>query len=588
MNNDEIVLLLRHMVAAYSILNEAKHRFQIIAYQKAADTIESSSLQIKDLIKEDRLDDLPGIGTSLKSHLQELVKTGKVDHFDKVLSQLPSAMFPLLDIPSFGPKKSYRLVTEFHLNDPKTVKKDVEELAKSGKIAPLTGFGEKSQSDILRALNEYKSGVTKTSRMVLPFAGEIADQLLAHMRKCKEVVQISTLGSLRRQKETIGDVDLAVASLEPKKILDHFASYPYTERIIEKGDASCSILVSGGKHIDLMAQPPEAFGSLLQHFTGSKEHNVKLREYALKKGLSLSEYGIRKKDDHDKLFTYSSEEKFYKALGLDWIPPEIRENTGEIELAAKNSLPQLVELSDIKGDFHIHSNFPIEPSHDLGRDSMEDMIKEAKSFNYDYLGFSEHNPSQSKHTSKQIYEILERRKSKLDQLQESNKSFRVFSLLETDILPNGELAIDDDALSLLDATIVSVHSVFSLSKADMTKRVLKGLSHKKAKILAHPTGRLLNQRNGYELDWKEIFSFCVANNKALEINASPYRLDLPDQIVRMAVDARVKMIINTDSHATDQMSLMKYGVGVARRGWATRDDILNTLEYNKLRDWFSL
>ncbi len=587
MNNEEIVLLLRHMIASYSVLDDAKHRFQIIAYQKAADAIDSSSIQVKDLLKEGRLEELPGIGPSLQAYLKELIETGKVEHFEKVLSKLPPAMFPLLDIPSFGPKKSYRLVTEFGLTDPKTVKKDVEKLALENKIAPLTGFGEKSQSDILRALTEYKKGITKTSRMVLPLAGDIASQVLTHMKKCKEVITISTLGSLRRQKETIGDVDLAVATNHPQEVLEHFVNYPYLERIIEKGDASASILVSGGKHIDLMVQPPEAFGSLLQHFTGSKEHNVKLREYALKKGLSLSEYGIRKKDSNEKLHTYDTEEKFYKALDLAWIPPEIRENTGEIELAMKNDLPKLIELSDIKGDFHIHSNFPIEPSHDLGSSSMEEMLTEAKSFEYDYLGFSEHNPSHSKHSDKEIYAILSKRKDKIDQLQKSNKSIRIFSLLETDILPNGDLAIDENTLSLLDATIVSVHSVFSMSKSDMTKRILKGLTHKKAKILAHPTGRLLNQRNGYDLDWNEIFTFCIAENKALEINAAPSRLDLSDQIVRMAVKAGVKMFINTDSHATDQMKLMRYGVGVARRGWATKDDILNTLEYNDLRDWFS-
>ncbi|MBP6882176.1 MAG: DNA polymerase/3'-5' exonuclease PolX [Candidatus Levybacteria bacterium] len=587
MNNEDIVLLLRHMIASYSVLDDAKHRFQIIAYQKAADAIDSSSIQVKDLLKEDRLEELPGIGPSLQAYLKELIETGKVEHFEKVLSKLPSAMFPLLDIPSFGPKKSFRIVTEFGLTDPKTVMKDVEKLALEYKIAPLTGFGEKSQSDILRALSEYKKGVTKTSRMALPLAGDIADQVLTHMNKCNEVITISTLGSLRRQKETIGDVDLAVATYHPREVLDHFVNYPYLERIIEKGDASASILVSGGKHIDLMVQPPEAFGSLLQHFTGSKEHNVKLREYALKKGLSLSEYGIRRKDDHEKLHMYDTEEKFYKALDLAWIPPEIRENTGEIELAMKNSLPKLIELADIKGDFHIHSNFRIEPSHDLGISPMEEMLSQAIAFKYDYLGFSEHNPSHSKHTSKEIYAILSKRKDKIDQLQKSNKSIRIFSLLETDILPNGDLAIDEDALSLLDATIVSVHSVFTLSKTDMTKRVLKGLSHKKAKILAHPTGRLLNQRNGYDLDWNEIFAFCVSENKALEINSAPSRLDLSDQLVRMAVNAGVKMFINTDSHATDQMQLMKYGVGVARRGWATKDDILNSLRYNDLRDWFS-
>lgn len=587
MNNHEIAKLLKDVAAAYAIKNESKYRFQIIAYQKASDAIDNSTAEVSDLAKEDNLQKIQGVGPSLQEHLKELISTGHVKHFEKIMEDVPQAVFPLLDIPSFGPKKAYRLVSHFKLSDPKTVIKEVKKLAEDGKIAELEGFGEKSQSDILRAVTEYGQGVNKTSRMVLPYAGEIAEKLIEYMKKCKEVEKVYPLGSLRRRKETIGDVDIAVASKEPEKVIEHFVNYPYKDRVIERGPATSSLLISGGKHIDLMVQPPEAFGSLLQHFTGSKEHNVHLREYALKKGLSLSEYGIRSKDNPDKLTQYDDEVEFYKALGLDWIPPEIREDTGEIELAQKGLLPKLVELKDMKGDFHLHSSFPIEPSHDMGADTMETMIKKAESLGYQYLGFSEHNPSQSKHTDKQIYEILLQRSKKIEQLIKSNKNIRVFSLLETDILPNGSLAINDEALSLLDATLVSIHSVFSMDKVEMTKRVLKGLSHPKAKILTHPTGRIINERPGYELDWKEIFAFCKAENKALEINAFPSRLDLSDQLVRQAVEHGIKLFIDTDSHAVEQMDLMQYGVSVARRGWATKDDILNAQEYNKIVDFFN-
>ncbi len=579
--------MLRHVAAAYSIKDEKKYRFQIIAYQKAADAIEQSTSEVKDLIKEDRLKSFPGVGPSIRAHLTELMESGKVRHFDDVMKDIPLSLFPLMDIPSFGPKKAYRLVSHFKLTDPKTVIADVKKLARTDKIADLEGFGEKSQSDILRALEEFGQGVDKVTRMALPFAGEIADKLVQYMKMSKDVKEVYPLGSLRRRKETIGDVDIAVATNEPQKVLEYFTKYPYKERIIEKGDASASILISGGKHIDLMVQPPEAFGSLLQHFTGSKEHNVHLREYALKKGLSLSEYGIRKKDNPSKLIQYGDEKKFYHALGLEWIPPELREDSGEIELAQKHELPKLIELSDIKGDFHLHSSYPIEPSHDMGADTMETMIKKANDLGYDYLGFSEHNPSQSKHTQQEIYKILLQRSKKIDQLR-STRSVRIFSLLETDILPNGALAVPNDALELLDGTLVSIHSVFSMSKAEMTKRVLKGLSHPKAKILSHPTGRLINERPGYDLDWKEIFDFCKSENKALEINAYPSRLDLSDKMVREAINHGVKLFINTDSHAVSQMDLMQYGVSVARRGWATKDDIWNATEYNKLHEWFIL
>jgi len=358
------------------------------------------------------------------------------------------------------------------------------------------------------------------------------------------------------------------------------------ERIIEKGDVSSSILTSGGKQIDLLVQPPERFGSLLQHFTGSKNHNVHLRELALKKGLSLSEYGIKYlKEKGQPTKAFATEEKFYQAIGLPWIPPEIREDLGEIEAAQDNRLPKLIELKNIKGDLHLHSNYPIEPSHDLGKNNFSEILAKANELGYEYIGFSEHNPSQAKHTPEKIYEILQKRDEKIEQLKSDIKNVRIFKLLETDILPNGDLAIDNRCLDILDGTIVAVHSVFNLYRDEMTKRIIAGLSHPKAKILAHPTGRLLNERSGYELDWEKIFEFCKQNNKALEINSWPERLDLPDSIIRLAVSAGVKMVIDTDSHAIWQMGLMKYGVAMARRGWATNNDILNTLSYNEFLEW---
>lgn len=582
MTNHAIASLLRDVAAAYAIKNENKYRFQIIAYQRAADAIEGTTIELIDLVKEDKLEQLPGVGPSLGEHLKELFATGKVKHFDFVMSDIPKSVFPLLQVPSFGPKKSYKLVKEFNLNNPTTVLDDLEKLAKQGKIATLEGFGEKSESDIIRAIGEYRLGKGKTTRMVLPYAVELADKIVEYLKKSKAVVRVEPLGSLRRSVSTIGDIDIAVSTNNPKDVIEHFIAYPYKERVIEKGDISASLLVSSGRQVDLMVQPPESFGSLLQHFTGSKNHNVHLREIAIKKGLSLSEKGIKKAGVTK---SYSTEEKFYDAIGLDWIPPEIREDTGEIEASARHQLPSLIELKDIKGDLHIHSSYPIEPSHDMGANTMEEMLEVAKELKYEYLGFSEHNPSVSKHNSEQILSILEKRKDKIEQLKSSNKYVRVINLLEVDISPNGELAINEKALELVDAVLVSVHSVFSQNKKDMTKRIITGLSHPKAKILSHPTGRLLNQRPGYDVDFDTLFDFCEKNNKALEINAWPARLDLPDIIVRDAITHNVKLVIDTDSHASDHMTLMRYGVAVARRGWAEKKDIINTLPYEKFVQW---
>jgi DNA polymerase (family X) len=585
MSNQELAKLLRNVAAAYTIKDERKFHFQIVAYQNAADTINGLTKEVKDFYKEGRLEEIPGIGQTLMSRLEELFKKGKVSHFEWALKGIPKAVFPLLDVPSFGPKKAYRLIKEFNLNDPNSILGDLEKVAKANKIAPLKGFGEKSQDDILRVITEFRQGAGKTTRMTLPYAQEVADKIVKYMRTCPAVLGIEPLGSLRRQVATIGDIDLAAASSDPKAVLEHFTQYPYMERVIEKGDVSSSILTSGGKQIDLLIQPPQRFGSLLQHFTGSKSHNVHLREYALRKGLSLSEYGIKYIKEKDRSLKFDTEEKFYEAIGLPWIPPEIREDQGEIEAAENNKLPILIELSDIKGDLHLHSNYPIEPSHDLGKNSFAEILAKADKLGYEYVGFSEHNPSQAKHSPEQIYEILQKRNEKIEQIKSEIKNVRIFKLLETDILPNGTLAIDNKSLGILDASVVAVHSVFNMNKNDMTKRVIAGLSHKKAKILAHPTGRILNERPGYELDWEKIFEFCKANNKALEINSWPDRLDLPDSIIRSAVNAGVKMVINTDSHAVWQMDLEKYGVSMARRGWATKNDILNTLSYNEFLDW---
>jgi len=273
-------------------------------------------------------------------------------------------------------------------------------------------------------------------------------------------------------------------------------------------------------------------------------------------------------------------------LRLRTPPPEIREDNGEIELAIAGKLPKLVELKDIKGDFHIHSSFPIEPSHDLGKNSISEMLQKAQALGYEYLGFSEHNPSISKHTDRQIVDLIKKRNEEIDILKEKS-DVSIFKLMETDILPNGKLALPDEALDQLDGTIVSIHSVFKMDKTEMTKRVLSGLSHPSAKILAHPTGRLLNERYGYDLDFEQIFEFCKKNNKALEINGYPNRLDLTDTLVRQAVDSGVKLTIDTDSHASYQMEMMRYGVAIARRGWAKKDDIINCMSYNDVKSWLN-
>ena len=534
MTNQEIARILRNVAAAYSIKDAKKHLFQIIAYQKAYDSINHLPVEIKDVLSDGQK--IQGIGPSIETHIRELLSTGKSKHFDSVLQDVPESMFPLLDVTTLGPKKAYKLVTALKLKNADTVIDDLIKACQEDKISGLETFGDKSQKDILRALEEYKLGKTKSNRMALPYAFELAKKVEEYLKKDKNTVSVFPLGSLRRMRDTIGDIDFAIATKDADKTIEYFTKYPSVDRIIEKGTLSSSILVSGGRQVDLLVQPPESFGSLLQHFTGSKYHNVALREYALKKGYSLSEKGAKLlKQKGQPMKTFSTEEEFYKFLGLDWIIPEMRENKGEIELALKHKLPKTVDLKDLKGDLHIHSSFEIEPSHDMGENTMEDMLKHAEKLKYEYLGFSEHNPSTSNHTKNQIYSILKRRKDKIEQINESNKYIHIINLLEVDILPNGDLAIDNKTLEYIDAAIVAVHSVFKTPKEEMTKRILKGLSHPKARILAHPSGRKINQRVGYEVDYDRLFDFCLRNNKAIEFNAYPDMLDL---IVTLVFEAR--------------------------------------------------
>ncbi len=586
MTNLEIADLLRKIAAAYVVKDE--NHFKIMAYERAADSIEHSTSEIKDLWDDGKLGDVPGIGPAIAQHLDELFKTGKVTHFDQVIKGLPEAMFPLLKIPGFGPKKAYKLVKILKLSKAETAVEDLEKAAASGKIADIEGFGEKSQADILESIASFKKGQVKENRMNLPYADSLAKEIIAYLKKNAAVQRVDPLGSLRRCVATIGDIDISVATNKPEEVIEWFIKYPRKQKIIERGPSGASLLLGNGRQVDLRVQKPSAYGAMLQYFTGSKNHNIHLREVALKQGLSLSEYGMKKlqaPDSHIK--EYATEESFYETLGMDWIPPELREDTGEIEASLNHKLPKLVETKDIKGDLHVHSDFPIEPSHDLGSNSMEEMIKKAESLGYEYLGFSEHSPSINNHTQKQIYSILERRKNKIEELKLTSKIVRVINLLEVDILVDGNLSIEDNNLDLLDGAIASVHSSFEQSKEKMTGRILRALENSHVRILGHPTGRLLGKREGYEVDWPKIFALCQKRNIALEINAWPERLDLPDNLVREAVKMGLKMVISTDSHATEHLDLMPYGVSVARRGWAQKSDILNTLSYNEFYKWLT-
>jgi len=571
LTNTEISQILRSVAAAYKIHGEDKNRFRIAAYERAADSVEHASSELKDVWDEGKLVDIAGIGPSIAEHLDELFKTGKSDHFEKVKDGIYPSVFELMKINGIGPRSANQLARDLGIKSAEDAVGRLKKAAKEGKIAGLENFGRESEQAILIATREYEE--KPEDRMFINKAQMLADELIVWMRKSRVVKNADALGSLRRKSPTVGDIDIAVAASDPEGAIEHFTKYSKKSRVLERGDRTASILLAGNIQVDLMVERPESYGALLQHFTGSKHHNIALRELALKIGLSLSDYGI-KKLGKAKIYEFETEEKLYSALGMDWIPPELREGAGELEAALQGTLPKLVEVSDMKGDLHMHSSFDIETSHDLGQSTIKEHAEKAKSLGYEYISLSEHNPSKSSHTKSEITTLI---RAKRDEIAKVKSSVKIFNSLEIDILPDGGLPIADGAFEYLDFAICSIHSSFSQSKKEMTERVIRGLSHPKVKIFGHPTTRILNKREGIELDWERIFSFCTKNNKWLEINSSTSRLDLPDFLVREAVKAGVKLVVNTDSHHAQEMDNMRWGVAVARRGWAEKADIVNTL-----------
>ena len=574
-SNKQIAKILNDVAAAYTIGNES--RFKIIAYENAASSVEHATSEIKDLWEEGKLDTVSGLGESIRKHLDELFRTGKVGHFDDVTKSIPQIVFELLKVRGMGPKTAYKLATSLKLKS----LKDLVQKAKSGKIRKIPGFGQKSEQEILENLNQFR----EPTRHLLSDVFPVANRMLGYLKQLKDLKIAEPLGSLRRMNPTVGDIDIAVASERPQKVIKHFISYGEVSKVLEAGERKSSIVLKNGMQIDLLINTPKSFGSLLQHFTGSKNHNIKLREFAIKNKMSVSDYGIKYKG---KLHEFKAEEEFYKFLGMDWIVPEMREDTGEIEAALKHKLPKVIEPGEIKGDIHLHSNYPIEPSHDLGKDTFEEIINKAKSLNYEYVGLSDHSPSISTHTKYQISKLIEKRSKKIEQLKTSFKNIGILNLLEIDILTNGQLSVPEEGLDMLDSAIAGIHSGHSQDKNAITARLLVAIRSPFVQVISHPTGRLLNARESYEADWSLIFRECKKTETMLEINAHPNRMDLPDTLVRQALEYQVKFIINTDSHDINQMDNMRFGVAVARRGWAQKKDIVNTMPWVEFRKLFNV
>jgi len=575
-SNAKLAKILRDVAAANTI-KKMGNIFQIRAYENAADSVEHSTAEIQDLWEEGKLDTIPAVGVSIKGYLDELFKTGKVKHFEELQKGIPEIVFELLDVPGVGPKTAQKIADLGVKNIA-----DLEIQIKTGRLAKK-GFSAKLAERIMEGLREIKS---RTGRMLLPYASVQAEKIVAYLKANTEVIDAHPLGSLRRMVATIGDLDFSVSTKNSQKVVDYFCQMPAVSRVVDKGPSKATVLLKSGLQLDLLVGDPKSYGALLQHFTGSKDHNIHLRTLVQEKGYSLSEYGVRK---GGKLVRTETEEKFYKLLGMQIPPPEIREDTGEIEIALKHKLPELVKLSDIKGDLHTHSNFPIDsPSHGPGINSIAEIIQKAQDLGYKFIGISDHPPGFNTSSESERIRWVEKRTKFIHQLQKRTKNIRVLNGLEIDILGDGSLSIPDEALETLDYCIAGIHSGHRGAKEVITKRLLAAINSPHVDIISHPTNRLLNERESSEADWPEIFKAAVENNKPLEINAFPNRLDLRDDLVRVALQYGVKFVIDTDAHKVEQLDNMLFGVVVARRGWAEAKNVVNTWDWTKFADWFKI
>jgi DNA polymerase (family 10) len=539
--------------------------FKPYAYQKAARALESLQDDLGDLYRQGgvkALKKIPGIGESMALKIEEYLTTGKMQYYEDFKKKLPINLEEIVGVEGVGPKKAKVLYEQLGI---KTLE-ELEAAAKAHKIAPLFGFGQKTEDNILQGIGFLKTG---KGRFLLGDILPIAEAVLKKLRDLKEIERVDTAGSLRRMKETIGDVDFLAVSHHPEKVMDFFVNLPGVVKVWGRGSTKSSVRLKEGFDMDLRVIPPESYGAALQYFTGSKEHNIALRKIAIDQGYKLSEYGLFQGDTP---VAAGTEEEVYARLGLAWIPPELREDRGEIDAALAGKLPRLLDYRDIKGDLHVHSNW------NGGIQSIREIAAAARELGYEYVGIADHtkflkiehglDEEQLRARNKEIEEInLE--------LKHAGHDFTVLKGCEANIMADGSIDIADEVLAEMDYVIAGVHSQFKMPRAEMTQRIITAMENPHVDIISHPTGRLLKKREEYDISLDKILEAARSTGTVLEINAYPERLDLNDLNIRVCKNLGIKMMINTDAHQVDQLRLMPFGIAQARRGWAEKDNIVN-------------
>ncbi len=569
MTNNNIIEILYEISELLELKNENK--FKIRAYQKLAQFLAGYDKELSDVYAQkgkQGLTEIPHLGEGIAKKIIELLDTGKLKYLDELKSSLPEGLETLLKIPGMGPKTAFTIGEKFKI---KTVS-ELEKLLKTHKLADVKGFGEKTEEKLLKGIELYRKG---SSRKLLVEAYAAADAIISELEKNRHVKKISVAGSLRRMEETVGDIDILTVASDAKSVMEDFCSMKIVKDVIAKGEKKSSVNTVFDMQADLRVVEEESYGAAMQYFTGNKTHNVLTRELAVKKGFKLNEYGLYK---GEKLLAGKDEEGIYEKLGLQYIPPELRIGGDEIDAAKENRIPALVELKDIKGDLHVHS----EDSD--GTDSIEKIADEAKKAGYKYAAITDHSAALTIARGLDKDRIL-KQLEEIDRVNKKQSGAFLLKGTEVDILDDGSLDYPEEILKKLDIVIGSVHRKFKMTKEEMTQRLLVAMDNKYLNIIGHISGRMINEREAYEVDYEKIFDRAIKTNTAIEINSQPVRLDLKDIYVREAVKMGVKLAINTDAHRAEQFKYMFYGIGVARRGWAKKEDVINTMQLKDLIKW---